>query len=101
MLYRADRFDEAAKVLREGMRFHPDGGELHDWLFLALAEHRLGHADAAKAAAAKARTAPAGSTPDKVFAPAETKLLTAELDAVLPAEPVPKPSIGAGPIQKS
>ena len=32
----------------------PAGGEFQDWLFLALAEHRLGHADAANGAAEEA-----------------------------------------------
>ena len=84
VLYRAGRFEEAAKVLREGMSLHPDGGAFHDWLFLALAEHRLGHADAAKEAAAKARAAKAGAKPDTVWARAEVELLAAELDAALP-----------------
>jgi len=38
------------------MSLRPDGGEFQDWVFLALAEHHRGHADAAKQAAAKART---------------------------------------------
>jgi len=83
-LFRAGRFEEAAKVLRAGMSFHPDGGEFHDWLFLALAEHRLGHANAAKEAAVKARAAKAGAKPDTVWAAAEVELLAAELDAALP-----------------
>ena len=60
VLYRAGRHAEAVKVLREGMALHPQGGEFHDWVFLALAEHRLGHADAARDAATKARAAQAG-----------------------------------------
>ena len=71
-------------MLREGMSFHPDGGEFHDWLFLALAEHRLGHADAAKEAAAKARATQAKSKPSTVWDKAEVELLAAELDAALP-----------------
>ena len=71
-------------MLREGMGFHPDGGEFHDWVFLALAEHRLGHADAAKEAAAKARAAQAESKPGTVWDRAEVELLAAELDAALP-----------------
>jgi Flp pilus assembly protein TadD len=82
VLYRAGRFEEAAKVLREAMSLHPDGGEIHDFLFLALAEHRLGHAAAAKAAALKARAAKARS--DGVWDRAEGELLAAELDAALP-----------------
>ena len=50
-------------MLREGISFHADGGEFRDWLFLALAEHRLGHADAANEAAVKARAARAGAKP--------------------------------------
>jgi serine/threonine protein kinase/WD40 repeat protein/tetratricopeptide (TPR) repeat protein len=84
VLYRAGRCEEAAKVLREGMRFHPNGGELHHWTFLALAEHRLGHADAAKEAALKARAAKAGAKLDPVWGGAEVELLAAELDAALP-----------------
>jgi hypothetical protein len=84
VLYRAGRFEDATKVLREGMRFHPDGGEFEDWLFLALAEHRLGHADAAREAAARARAAKARAKPNTVWAVAEVELLAAELDAVLP-----------------
>jgi tetratricopeptide (TPR) repeat protein len=84
VLYRAGRFAEAAKVLREGMCLLPSGGEFHDWSFLALAEHRLDHAEDAAAAAAKARVAQGGALPDRIWAPAEVALLAAELDAVLP-----------------
>jgi predicted Zn-dependent protease len=84
VLFRAGRFEEAAKVLREGMSFHPDGEEFRDWLFLALAEHRLGHANAAKQAAAKARAAQAGSKPGTLWELAEVELLAAELGAAMP-----------------
>ena len=53
-------------MLREGMALHTKGGEFHDGVFLALAEHRLGHADAAKATAIKERAAKAGAKPDTV-----------------------------------
>jgi WD40 repeat protein/tetratricopeptide (TPR) repeat protein len=82
VLYRAGRFDEAAKVLRAAMPLDHGGGDFNDWLFLALAEHRLGHADAAKEAAAKARAA---SRPDGAWDRAEVEVLAAELDATLPA----------------
>jgi Flp pilus assembly protein TadD len=83
VLYRAGRFEEAAKVLREAMSLHPGGGEFHDWLLLALAEHRLGHAAAARKAAARARTVQARSRPGTVWDRAEVELLAAELDAAL------------------
>jgi hypothetical protein len=55
--------------------------EWHSWVFLALAEHRLGHAAAAKEAAAKAR---AQARPNAVWEMAEVELLAAELGAALP-----------------
>ena len=67
-----------------GMALHPRGGGFHDWVFLALAEHRLGHAKAAGDAAAKARAARGRPNPDNVWAPAEVELLAGELDAALP-----------------
>src|SRR5262249_60397967 len=48
LLYRAGRFEEAVTALREGMGLHAQGGEFHDWVFLALAKHRLGRAAAAR-----------------------------------------------------
>ena len=44
----------------------------------------LGHADAAKEAAARARAAKAGAKPGTVWELAEMELLAAELDAALP-----------------
>jgi Flp pilus assembly protein TadD len=84
LLYRAGRFEEAAKVLREGMSLHSDGGDFADWLFLALAEHRLGHADAVRKAAAKARAAKAEAKPGAVWELAEIELLAVELEAAVP-----------------
>jgi WD40 repeat protein/Flp pilus assembly protein TadD len=84
VLYRAGRFEGAAEVLQEATSVHPEGGEFQSGLFLALAEHRLGHADAAKKAAAKARAVLVGPKPDSVWERAEMELLAAELDAVLP-----------------
>jgi WD40 repeat protein/tetratricopeptide (TPR) repeat protein len=84
LLFRAGRSEEAAKVLSEAIPYHAQGGDFHNWLFLALAEHRLGHADAARKAAAKARQALAGPKPDSVWERAEMELLAAVLDAVLP-----------------
>jgi hypothetical protein len=84
LLYRSGRFEESAKALREAMSIRGGGGAFADWLFLALAEHRLGHAGAAKEAAARARAAQAAAKPDTVWAAAEMELLAAELDAALP-----------------
>ena len=84
ILYRAARYEESAKALRDGMVRHPQGGDFADWLFLALAEHHLGHSKPAEEAAAKARaikgaTGAQGAAWDR----AEVEVLAAELDAVL------------------
>jgi serine/threonine protein kinase/WD40 repeat protein/tetratricopeptide (TPR) repeat protein len=84
VLYRAGRFEEASKVLREAMSLLLDGGEFHNSVFLALAEHRLGHTDAAKKAAARARSA-LTAKPGAAWERAEMELFAAELDTALPA----------------
>ena len=53
-------------------------------MFLALAEARLGHKDAARDAAAKARVVLSGPKPASVWEQAEMELLAAELDAAMP-----------------
>ena len=84
LLYRAGRFEEAATCLRDPTALHPLDSEFANRVFLALAEHRLGHADAAKEAAATARAVRAKSNPGSGWDKAEVELLAAELDAALP-----------------
>jgi WD40 repeat protein/tetratricopeptide (TPR) repeat protein len=84
LLLRAGRLAEAVKVQRLALTYHSEGGDFHNWLFLALAEHRLGHAGAARKAAARARAARAGPGSGSVWDRAEVELLAAELDAALP-----------------
>jgi hypothetical protein len=83
VLYRAGQFEESAKIFLEAISFHADGGEFRDWLFLALAEHRLGRAVAANEAAANARAARAGAKPDAVWDRAVAELLAAERGAAV------------------
>jgi tetratricopeptide (TPR) repeat protein len=54
-LYRAARLEEAVAKLQEGIRLQETEGTASDWLFLALAHHRLGHAEEAKKWLAKAQ----------------------------------------------
>jgi WD40 repeat protein len=84
LLYRAGRHEEATAALREATRLHALGGDFTDWAFLALAEHALGHADAAKEAAAKARALWSNAKRDTAWESAEVEQLAAELDAALP-----------------
>jgi serine/threonine protein kinase/WD40 repeat protein/Flp pilus assembly protein TadD len=84
LLYRAGRHLQATEALREAMRLHALGGDFADWAYLALAEHTLGHADAAKQAALKARAMQSKAKRDTAWEGAEVELLAAELDAALP-----------------
>lgn len=84
VLFRAGRFQEAAEVLQEAMRVLSDGGEVRSAFFGALVEARLGHAEAALKATAKARRALSGPKPASVWEQAEIELLAAELDAAMP-----------------
>jgi WD40 repeat protein/serine/threonine protein kinase/tetratricopeptide (TPR) repeat protein len=54
-LYRAGRHAEAVKRLEEAVKVQGKGGTAWDWLFLAMAHHRLGHAKEAREWLARAR----------------------------------------------
>ena len=47
-LYRARRYAEAVKRLDEGIQKHNGKSEPQEWVFLALAHHRLGHHEQAR-----------------------------------------------------
>ena len=47
-LYRAGQFEPAIQRLNEAIRVHGKEGTAADWLFLAMAHHRLGKADEAR-----------------------------------------------------
>ena len=57
ILYRAGRFNDAIDRLREGIRKDGRDAFASDWLFLAMAHHRLGDAKEARAALDKATAA--------------------------------------------
>jgi Flp pilus assembly protein TadD len=48
LLYRAGRSKEAVERLSEGIALQKDEESMHDWLFLAMAQHRLGETGEAK-----------------------------------------------------
>jgi WD40 repeat protein/Flp pilus assembly protein TadD len=47
-LYRAGKFEDAVKQLNEAIKLQRQGGTPGDWLFLAMAHHRLGDPKAAQ-----------------------------------------------------
>ncbi|HVK18689.1 MAG TPA: hypothetical protein VM533_17285, partial [Fimbriiglobus sp.] len=84
LLVRAGRLEEATTALRDPVSLHQLDSEFTNSVFLALAEHRLGKADAAKESAARARAARAGAKATPGWENAAVELLAAELDAALP-----------------
>jgi hypothetical protein len=56
VLYRAGQHADAVTRLQDSFAMNPPDGSLNDWLFLAMAHHRLGHADEAKRWLAKVVT---------------------------------------------
>jgi tetratricopeptide (TPR) repeat protein len=55
VLLRAGRPEESVRALEESIRLNGHGGNAFDWLFLAMARHKLGRSEAAKAALETAR----------------------------------------------
>jgi tetratricopeptide (TPR) repeat protein len=47
-LYRADRFQESIDQLQEAVKARPGGGQVEDWVFLAMASKRLARNDDAE-----------------------------------------------------
>jgi WD40 repeat protein/tetratricopeptide (TPR) repeat protein len=86
VLYRSGDAEGAVRRLTEALKFHTqDGGTTDDWLFLALAHHKLGHRDEARQWLDKARQTPARIAPGQFpwAAKLRRELLLAEAQAVL------------------
>jgi tetratricopeptide (TPR) repeat protein len=47
-LYRAGQFEQSVRKLTESIEASEEGGSILDWLFLAMAHHRLGHGKEAR-----------------------------------------------------
>ena len=63
--YRAGRFEEAVRHLGDGIKAQGKGGDVRDWLFLAMAHHHLNTPDEARKWLDKAIEWLASSTRDK------------------------------------
>jgi WD40 repeat protein/tetratricopeptide (TPR) repeat protein len=85
VLYRAGRWQQAVDRLREGLDATGKQGTFHDWVFLAMAHHRLGqHADA-RAMLERARRMRDAQQPRDAWDAAEQDLLLAEALALVGA----------------
>jgi Flp pilus assembly protein TadD len=86
LLYRAGRAEEAIVRLNEAIDAEKGCSVPQDWLFLALAHHRLGHAAEAAQALQKARTLPSPAEGLDTWDKLEIELLRREAEAVVPAK---------------
>ena len=88
-LYRAGRFDEAIRRIEEGIQLWGGGqGRPADWLFLAMAHHRLGHRDLAHRWLERMRDYQPSESPDLFSSELQIRLLHSEAEAVVLFDPV-------------
>jgi tetratricopeptide (TPR) repeat protein len=84
VLYRAGRYREAVKRLTEGMAADKGPGLIQDWVFLAMAHHRLDQAGEARKWLAKVREhKSAGSEGKFAWDALEVELLRREAERLL------------------
>jgi tetratricopeptide (TPR) repeat protein len=84
-LYRAGRFEEALKQLEEGVKLHGKGGSVEDWLWLALAHQKLGHAEQASELLTKATAFLDQTPPETNIQKLEWPLLRKEAETAINA----------------
>ncbi len=102
ILYRTGRFEDAIGRLREGMK--KDGKEdvASDWLFLAMAHHRLGHSDEARTSLDKATAAirqqsprdPASAGAVQILEELEVRILLREAQSTVGVAPAAEKDSG-------
>jgi tetratricopeptide (TPR) repeat protein len=87
-LYRAERFAEAVRRLEEGIQKKRGIGNEADWVFLAMAHHRLGHHDEARRWLDRFRDRSPNLDPRAFWYELEIRLLRAEAEAVVLWDPI-------------
>jgi tetratricopeptide (TPR) repeat protein len=87
-LYRAGRFAEAVRRLDEGIEKRKGASSEVDWVFLAMAHHRLGHHDEARRWLDRFRDSRASLNPSGFWDELEIHLLRAEAEAVVLWDPI-------------
>jgi tetratricopeptide (TPR) repeat protein len=88
ILYRAGRFEEAVRLLEEGIAYRNGTGEPIDWPFLAMAHQQLGHRDEARRWLNRLRTRKLSSEPDQILDELEIRILKSEAETVGLYDPV-------------
>jgi tetratricopeptide (TPR) repeat protein len=87
-LYRAGRFAEAVRRLEEGIQKRNGRSVEADWVFLAMAHHRLGHRAAARRWLDRLREHQPSTDPHQFWNELEMRLLRSEAEAVILFDPV-------------
>ena len=87
-LYRAGRFAEAVRRLEEGIQQSKGVSREADWVFLAMAHHRLGHHDEARRWLDRFRDRRPRLAPSAFWGELEIRLLRAEAEAVVHWDPI-------------
>jgi WD40 repeat protein/serine/threonine protein kinase/Flp pilus assembly protein TadD len=87
-LYRAGRFNEAIRRLEEGVRLRGGVSQGNEWVFLAMAHHRLGHRDLARRWLERLPEHQPSADPAEFWHELEFRLLRSEAEAVIVYDPV-------------
>jgi tetratricopeptide (TPR) repeat protein len=86
-LYRAGRSDDAIRRLEEAIRVRGGKGAPRDWVFLAMAHHRLGHRDEARRWLERLRGHQPSNDPAQFWDELEIRLLGSEAEALILYDP--------------
>lgn len=87
-LYRTRRFEDAIQRLEEGIQLKSGASIPQDWVFLAMAHHRLGHRDEARRWLDRFRNRQPSADPDQFWTELEIRLLRSEAEALVLYDPV-------------
>jgi tetratricopeptide (TPR) repeat protein len=87
-LYRAGRFEQAICRLQEGIRKRGGASLPQDWVFLAMAHHRLGHDTEARRWLDRLRAHQPKVNLNALWTELEIRLLRSEVEALILYDPV-------------
>jgi tetratricopeptide (TPR) repeat protein len=87
-LYRAGRFDDAIRRLKEAIQLRGGVSVPLEWAFLAMARHRLGHRDESRRWLDRLRDRQPSADPAQFWNELEIRLMRGEAEAVILYDPV-------------
>jgi len=87
-MYRAGRFEDAIRRVDEGIQLKGGTSEPRDWVFLAMAHHRLGHRDFAHRYLELLRNRQPRGEAGQFWTELEIRLLRSEAEATILYDPV-------------